>query len=113
MIPLFSSLYAALLQFAVGSLFVALISETGGKVTPGFMRQAGVSALVGGLLAWTLTGRGAAGEAESALALVLLTAAYTVLQFTGRIRARRWFGWLGLAVGILAIVLAALARPSP
>src|SRR5438132_624549 len=70
MIPLFSSLYASLLQFAVGSLFAALISETGGKVTPGFLRQAAVAALIGALLAWMMTGRGAFGEAESALALV-------------------------------------------
>jgi hypothetical protein len=113
MIPLFSSLYASLLQFAVGSLFAALISETGGKVTPGFLRQAAVAALSGALLAWMMTGRGAVGETETALALVLLTAAYTVLQFTGRVRARRWSGWLGLLAGGTAIVLAAVARPSP
>jgi hypothetical protein len=45
MIPLFPSLYAALLQFAVASLFAALISESGGKVTPGFPGQAAVTAL--------------------------------------------------------------------
>lgn len=113
MIPLFSSLYAALLQFAVGSLFAALVSESGGKVTPGFLRQAAVAALCGAFLAWTLTGRGAAGEGESALALLLLTAAYTVLQFTRRHKVRLWLGWLGLAVGSVALVLAAGARPSP
>lgn len=113
MIPLFSSLYASLLQFAVGSLFAALISDTGGKVTPGFLRQAAVAAVLGAVLAWTLTGRAAAGEAESALALLLLSLAYTVLQFTGRRRARLWIGWLGLLAGGIAMVLAAGARPSP
>ena len=113
MIPLFSSLYAALLQFAVGSLFAALVSESGGKVTPGCLRQAAVAALFGAFLAWTLTGRAAPGEGESALALLLLTAAYTVLQFTSRRTVRLGLGWLGLAVGILTIVLAAGARPSP
>src|SRR5688572_27454446 len=113
MIPLFSSLYAALLQFAVGSLFAALVSESGGKVTPGFLRQAAVAALFGAFLAWTLTGRGAPGEGEAALALLLLTACYAVLQFTGRRSARMGLGWLGLAAGGIAIVLAAGARPSP
>jgi hypothetical protein len=113
MIPLFASLYAALLQFAAGSLFAALISDAGGQVTPGFLRQAAVAALLGALLAWLLTGRGATGEEASALALLLLTVAYTVLQFTGRRRLRLWLGWLGLLAGITAIVLAASARPSP
>ena len=113
MIPLFASLYAALLQFAVGSLFAALISDSGGKVTPGFLRQAAVAALCGALLAWMLTGRGAPGESESALALLLLTAVYTVLQFTSKRAARLWSGWLGLLAGAVAIVLAAGARPSP
>jgi hypothetical protein len=113
MIPIFSSLYAALLQFAVGSLFAALISETGGKVTPGFLRQAAVAALLGALLAWLMTGRGAVGEAESALSLLLLLAVYTILQFTSRRTARLRLGWLGLVVGVIAMVLAAMARPSP
>jgi hypothetical protein len=113
MIPLFSSLYAALLQFAVGSLFAALISETGGKVTPGFLRQAAVAALLGALLAWLMTGRGAPGEAELSLALVLLLTVYTVLQFTSRRSARLRIGWLGLLAGAVAMVLAAVARPSP
>ena len=113
MIPLFASLYAALLQFAVGSLFAALVSDSGGKVTPGFLRQAAVAALLGGFLAWMLTGRGAPGEAESALALLLLIVVYTVLQFTSKRTARLWLGWLGLLAGAVAIVLAAGARPSP
>jgi hypothetical protein len=113
MIPLFASLYAALLQFAVGSLFAALISDAGGKVTPGFLRQAAVAALAGAFLAWLLTGRGAAGEAASALALLVLTAVYTVLQFAGRRSVRLGAGGLALLAGAAAIVLAAGARPSP
>lgn len=113
MIPLFASLYAVLLQFAVGSLFAALVSDAGGKVTPGFLRQAAVAALLGAFLAWALTGRGAPGETESALALLLLTAVYTVLQFTSRRTTRQRLGWLGLLAGTVAIVLAAGARPSP
>jgi hypothetical protein len=84
MIPLFPSLYAALLQFAVGSLVAALISDGDGKVTPGFLRQATVAALLGALLAWTMTGRGAFAEAELCLALLLVMAAYTVLQYAGK-----------------------------
>jgi hypothetical protein len=113
MIPLFSSLYAALLQLAVGSLFATVISDAGGQVTPGFLRQAAVAALSGAFLAWSLTGRGAPGEAELALALLVLTAAYAVLQFTGRRAVRLWLGWLGLAAGAVLMVLAAGARPSP
>src|SRR4051794_162156 len=84
MIPLFSSLYAALLQFAVGSLFAALICDAGGKVTPGFLRQAAVGALVGALLAWLMTGRGAAGEGPSALGPLLPAAADPGLPVPGR-----------------------------
>jgi hypothetical protein len=111
--PLIASLYAATLQFAVGSLFAAAISDAGGKVTPGFLRQAAVAAFLGALLAWMLTGRGAFGESETALALLLLTAAYTVLQFTSKRSVRLWLGLLGLLAGFIAIVLAAGARPSP
>lgn len=113
MLPLFASLYAAVLQFAVGSLFATVISDTGGRVTPGFLRQGAVAGLLGALLAWTLTGRSAPGEAELALTLLLITAGYTVLQFTGRRPLRLWLGWLGLLAGGIAIVLAAGARPSP
>src|SRR5690349_12024304 len=103
MIPLFSSLYAALLQFAVGSLFATLLSDAGGKVTPGFLRQGAVAALFGATLAWFMTGRGAFGEAESALALLGLTMLYMVLQFTSRRNARLWLGGLGLLAGTVAM----------
>jgi hypothetical protein len=86
--PLLASLYAAALQFAVGSLLATVLSETGGRVTPGFLRLAVVTALAGALLAWMLVGGGAPGERTSALALLLLAAGYTVLQFTGRRSAR-------------------------
>lgn len=111
--PLISSLFAATLQFAVGSLLATVVSDAGGKVTPGFLRLAGVTALSGALLAWLLIGSGGPGEAPAALALLLLTAAYTVFAFTGRRRARLVLGWLGLLAGGAAIVLAAGARPSP
>jgi hypothetical protein len=111
--PLIASLYAATLQFAVGSLFAAAISDAGGKVTPGFLRQAAVAAFLGALLAWMLTGRGAFGESETALALLLLTAAYTVLQFTSNRSVRLWLGLLGQLAGFISIVLAPGARPSP
>lgn len=111
--PLISSLFAATLQFAVGSLLATVVSDAGGKVTPGFLRLAGVTALAGAFLAWLLIGNGAPGEAPAALVLLLLTAAYTVLQFTGRRMARLLLGWLGLAVGLGALLLAAGARPSP
>jgi hypothetical protein len=111
--PLISSLFAATLQFAVGSLLATVLSDAGGKVTPGFLRLAAVTAWSGSLLAWLLIGSGSAGEAPAALALMLLTAAYTVFQFTGRRTARLTLGWLGLVVGGVGIVLAAGARPSP
>jgi hypothetical protein len=113
MIPLFASLYAALLQFAVGSLLATVVSDAGGKVTPGFLRQGAVAVLLGAILAWSLTGRGAAGETESALLLLVLSVVYMVLQFTGRRSVRLGVGWLGVLVGGTAIVLAAGARPSP
>lgn len=113
MIPLIASLYAATLQFAVGSLFAAVVSDAGGLVTPGFLRQASVAALLGALLAWSLTGRGAPGESGTALALLLLVLGYTVLSFSGRRTWRLRLGWLGLLAGGAAVVLAAGARPSP
>ncbi|MFN8634696.1 MAG: hypothetical protein U0893_12640 [Chloroflexota bacterium] len=111
--PLIASLYAVTLQFAAGSLFAAVVSDTGATVTPGFLRQAAVGALVGAILAWTLTGRGVPGETETALALLVLSAVYLVLQFTSRRRARLILGWGSLLVGTVAMALAAGARPSP
>ena len=54
--PLIASLYAALLQFAVGSLLATVVSDARGQVTPGFLRLAAVTALSGALLAWLLIG---------------------------------------------------------
>jgi len=113
MIPLIASLYAATLQFAVGSLLAAVISDAGGLVTPGFLRQASVGALLGALLAWSLTGRGAPGEEATALALLGVIVVYTVLSFTERRTWRLRLGWLGVVAGCVAVALAAGARPSP
>jgi hypothetical protein len=111
--PLIASLFAATLQFAVGSLLATAVSDARGQVTPGFLRLAAVSALAGVLLAWSLVGGGDATERATMLALLLLTAVYTVLQFTKRRSPRLGLGWLTLAVGCLSILLAAVARPSP
>jgi hypothetical protein len=111
--PLIASLYAATLQFALGSLLATVVTDTGGQVTPGFLRLAAVTALSGALLAWLLIGRGNPGEPAIALTLLLLTAGYTVLQFTRRRSVRLVVGWLGLLAGGVALVLAADARPSP
>ena len=111
--PLIASLYAATLQLAVGSLLATVVSDARGQVTPGFLRLAAVTAWSGVLLAWLLVGGGDALERTAAPALLLLTTTYTVLQFTGRRTVRLVLGWLGLAVGLAALVLAAAARPSP
>src|SRR3954453_7120484 len=111
--PLIASLFAALLQFAVGSLLATAVSDARGQVTPGFLRLAAVSALCGLALAWPLLGSAEPIERTTALALLVVTLAYTVLQFTSRRRLRLGLGWFSLALGALAIVLAAVARPSP
>jgi len=111
--PLIASLFAATLQFAVGSLLATALSDARGQVTPGFLRLAAVSALAGVALAWSLDASAESSERVTMLALLLITLGYTVLQFTGRRSLRLGFGWLSLAVGCLSIVLAAIARPSP
>jgi len=113
MLPLIASLYAATLQFAVGSLFAAVLTDSGAMVTPGFLRQAAVGAVFGAWLAWMLTGRAAPGEGETALALLAISVVYFVLQFTAKRRARLILGWAGLIAGTAALLLAAGARPSP
>jgi len=111
--PLIASLYAACLQLAVGSLLATVISDARGQVTPGFLRLAAVTALAGAALAWSLVERGEPPERLAANLLLLVTLGYSLLQFTGRRRVRLGFGWASLAIGSAAIVLAALARPSP
>jgi hypothetical protein len=111
--PLIASLFAAILQFAVGSLLATAVSDARGQVTPGFLRLAAVSALSGVLLTWLLDANAEPTERVTMLALLLLTLVYTVLQFTGRRSLRLGIGWLTLGVGCLSIVLAAVARPSP
>lgn len=111
--PLIASLYAATLQFAVGSLLATLLSDARGQVTPGFLRLAAVTGWSGALLAWMLVGSGEPLERTATLGLMLLTLAYTVLQLTGRRRLRLALGWLSLVIGCIALALAASARPSP
>jgi hypothetical protein len=111
--PLISSLYASTLQFAVGCLLATVVCDQLGEVTPGFLRLAAVTALSGAWLAWMLTTNSAAGEATSALALLVLLLGYAVLQFSGLRRVRLAFGWTGLLAGAVCMVLAAGARPSP
>jgi hypothetical protein len=111
--PLIASLFAAILQFAVGSLLATALSDARGQVTPGFLRLAAVSALSGLALAWPLLGSAEPIERTTVLALLAVTLVYTVFQFTSRRRLRLGLGWLSLALGSLAIVLAAVARPSP
>jgi hypothetical protein len=111
--PLIASLFAATLQFAVGSLLATAVSDARGQVTPGFLRLAAGSALAGVLLTWSLDGSAESAERISMLALLLTTLVYTVFQFTERRTLRLGLGWLSLAIGCLSIVLAAVARPSP
>ncbi|MCC6178253.1 MAG: hypothetical protein IT305_23360 [Chloroflexi bacterium] len=111
--PLIASLYAAVLQFAAGSLLATVASDTQGEVTPGFLRQGALAALVGALLGWLLVGEGQPAEHVTALALLLLAVVYLILTFTGRLRLRRSLGWLAVLVGGVGLVLAAVARPSP
>ena len=111
--PLLAALYVATLQFAAGSLLATVLTEWRAEVTAGFLRLAAFTALVGAGLAYLLVGGAEAGERACALALLLFTLAYTLLQL-GRPRGlRRVVGGLGTAVGLAALVLAASTRPSP
>ena len=111
--PLLAALYAATLQFGAGALVATLLSDWLAEVTPGFLRQGAVCALAGAGLAYLLVGSAEAPERTAALALLLLTVAYTVLQFTGRRTPRLALGGLGALAGVASILLAAWARPSP
>jgi hypothetical protein len=111
--PLIASLYAASLQFAVGTLLATIVSDSRGQVTAGFLRLSAVTAVAGALLAWSLVGSGEAPERVSAGGLVLLTLVYTVMQFMRRGSLRLTLGWATLALGTVGLVLAAVARPSP
>lgn len=111
--PLLASLYAATLQFAVGSLLATAVCDQRNKVTPGFLRLAAVTALAGAVLAWPLVGSGLPEERTATLALLVILSVYTVLQFTAKRTLRLALGWVGLLVGMVALYLAAAARPSP
>ena len=111
--PLIASLYAATLQFGAGALVATLLSDWLAEVTPGFLRQGALCALAGAGLAYLLVGGGEPSERATGLALLLLTAAYTVLQFTARRRLRLGLGGLGALAGLAGLLLAAGARPSP
>src|SRR5436190_20627755 len=69
--PLIASLFAAILQFAVGSLLATAVSDARGQVTPGFLRLAAVSALSGLALAWPLLGGAEPIERTTVLLLLL------------------------------------------
>jgi hypothetical protein len=111
--PLIASLYAAILQFAVGSLFATFLSDLRAEVTPGFLRQASALALSGAVLAYLLVGGATDLEWWAVVGLLALSVVYTVAQFTRRRAFTLAVGGLGSAVGVVAVVLASLARPSP
>ncbi len=111
--PLIAPLYAAVLQFGVGTLFATLLSDWRGEVTPGFLRQGAALAAVGAALAWLLVGGAPLGERLLAWGVLLASLGYLVLQFSGRRRARLRIGSIGAAVGLAGLAMAALDRPSP
>ena len=111
--PLIASLYAAALQFGVGALVATLLSDWLAEVTPGFLRQGALVALSGAGLAYLLVGGGAPAERWAALALLLLTLAYTAFQFVGSRGPRLALGAFGALAGVAGVLLAAWARPSP
>ena len=111
--PLIAPLYAALLQFAAGSLLATFLTDRRAETTPGFLRLAAVTALGGALLAWLLVGGAEAGERALALGLLLLTLAYTGLQFGGARSPRLAVGGAATLLGLAGLLVAAAARPSP
>ena len=111
--PLIAALYAATLQFAVGSLVATVLSDWRAEVTAGFLRLAALTTLCGVGLAYLLAGRAEPGEWAMALGLLALSLVYTVLQFGGRRGPRLVIGGLGALIGIAGVLLAAWARPSP
>lgn len=111
--PLLASLYTATLQFGAGALLATLLSDWLAEVTPGFLRQGALCALAGAGLAYLLVGSADPSERTVALALLVLTVVYAILQFTSRRRLRLALGALGALAGLASILLAAWARPSP
>ena len=111
--PLIAALYAATLQFAAGSLLATVLTERRAEVTPGFLRLAALTALAGAALAFLVAGRTEPAEWVCALALLVLTTAYALLQFGNRRAARLVVGGVGALVGLVGVILAAWARPSP
>jgi hypothetical protein len=109
------ALLATLLQLAVGTHFAALLSEWRAEVTRGFLALSALAAVACAALAFGLAGMGRAGGLERST-LGLLTVfllGYLVLLGGQWRRGRLVVGLVALGLGLVALVQAALGRPSP
>ena len=108
------ALLAVMLQLTLGLLFAALVTDWRGEVTRGFLALTAATALTLAALAFGLAGlariEGAERPLQAGLAIGLL--AYTVLLATPRRSPRLPIGVVALALGLGALLLAALNRPS-
>ena len=108
------ALLAAMLQLAVGLHLAAWLCDWRGQVTRGFLALSAATALVVALLAFGLAGLGRLEGPERLLQGLFLLGlvGYTVLLASARSAPRVQVGTLALGLGLAALVLAALSRPS-
>jgi hypothetical protein len=115
MLGVLNALLAVLLQFALGMLFAALLTDWRREVTRGFLFVTAATALVVALLALGLGGLarvdGPERLAQGSLMLGLF--GYVVSLAHQRRAPRLLVGSATLAVGLVALGMAAAARPGP
>jgi hypothetical protein len=111
--PAVAALYAGALQFAVGLFVATWLTDLRGEVTSGFLRINAITAVAGALVA-LMVGAGVHGyERILVQVFVLVSIVVFVQHWLRRGGARLVTGGILAAIGIGALVLGAVDRPSP
>ncbi|MFN0074721.1 MAG: hypothetical protein ACKVVP_24835 [Chloroflexota bacterium] len=111
--PAVASLYSGALQFAVGLYLASWITDLRGEVTPGFLRINAVTAACGALVA-LMVGVSVGGAERLLVQGFAVLAFFVFLQhWLRRGRARLITGGLLAGIGVVALILGGVDRPSP